>query len=80
MAQRYGMTVKTHLTFDELDNVIGQYAQDPYQISIGGLDDFGKTRRKIMIIWFDQEDDRQRMRLLFAASRGTRMQAPAAAA
>ncbi len=77
MAQRYGMTVKTHLSFDALDNVIGQYAQGPYQISIGGLDDSGKVRRKIMIIWFDQQDDRQRMRLLFAARRGP---APAAAA
>ena len=38
MAQRYGMTVKTHLSFDELDNVVSQYAQGPYQISIGGLD------------------------------------------
>ncbi len=80
MAQRYGMTVKTHLTFDELDNVIGQYAQGPYQISIGGLDESGKTRRKIMIIWFDQESDRVRMRQFFAARRSAHKPAPAAAA
>ncbi len=79
MAQRYGMTVKTHLTFDELDNVIGQYAQGPYQISIGGLDDSGKTRRKIMIIWFDLQEDRTRMRMFFAARRGTHAPTPIAA-
>lgn len=79
MAQRYGMTVKTHLSFDELDNVVGQYAQGSYQISIGGLDDTGKVRRKIMIIWFDLPDDRQRMRLLFAARRRTPTPTTAAA-
>jgi hypothetical protein len=80
MTQRYGMTVKTHLTFDELDNVIGQYAQGPYQISIGGLDDSGKVRRKIMIIWFDLQDDRTRMRQFFAARRTVAKPATAAAA
>ena len=39
MAQRYGITVKTHLSFDELDNVVGQYSHGAYQISIGGLDE-----------------------------------------
>ena len=28
-------------------------------------------RRKIMIIWFDQSDDRKRLRLFFAARRKT---------
>ncbi len=79
MAQRYGMTVKTHLSFDELDNVVGQYAQGPYQISIGGLDESGKVRRKIMIIWFDQELDRQRMRMFFSARRKPGAALPAVA-
>src|SRR5690242_1241455 len=72
MTQRFGMTVKTHLSFDELDNVIGQYVQGPYEISIGRLDESGKHRRKIMIIWFDQEVDRHRMRAFFAARRAPR--------
>ena len=72
MAQRYGMTVKTHLSHDELDNVIGQYVQGPYQISIGGMEEGAKYRRKIMIIWFEQENDRQRMRAFFAARRAPR--------
>lgn len=64
MSQKFGLKAKTALTFDEFDNVIGQYARGAYQISFGGLDDTGKTRRKIMIVWFSLEEDRRRVRTL----------------
>jgi hypothetical protein len=69
MEKRYGMKIKTRLSFDELDNVVAQYSRGSYQIAIGGLDEGGSVRRKIMHTWFKQEEDRQRIRLLFAARR-----------
>ncbi len=65
MAQRFGLKIKTRLSFDELDNVVGQYAQGGYAISIGGLEDTGGVRKKIMIIFFDKAEDRDRLKHLF---------------
>ena len=70
MAHRFGLTVKTRLSFDELDNVVSQYSQGEYSISLGGLDESKNTRRKIMYVWFAQEGDRDRLRMFFAARSG----------
>ncbi len=70
MAHRFGLTVKTRLTFDELDNVISQYCQGEYSISLGGLDESKASRRKIMLVWFDKMEDRDRLRQFFASRTG----------
>lgn len=68
-AQRFGLKIRTRLSFDELDNVLGQYCQASYSISIGGLDDAGQTRKKIMLLSFEKVEDRERLKALFAARR-----------
>ena len=55
MAYQFGFKVKTRLSFEELDNVLGQYCQASYRISIGGLDETGSVRKKIMIIYFEKQ-------------------------
>lgn len=77
MAQRFGLKIRTRLAFEELDNVMGQYCQAGYSIAIGGLDDSGPVRKKIMILYFEKSEDRDRLRALFAArgARTTAMQA-----
>ena len=70
MAHRFGLTIKTRLTFDELENVVSQYSQGEYSISLGGLDESKNTRRKIMYVWFAQEGDRDRLRTFFAMRTG----------
>jgi hypothetical protein len=70
MAHRFGLTVKTRLSFDELENVISQYCQGEYSISLGGLDESKNTIRKIMYVWFAQEGDRDRLRTFFAMRTG----------
>ena len=69
-AQRFGLKIRTRLAFDELDNVLGQYCQAGYSISIGGLDDAGAVRKKIMVLHFEKAEDRDRLKALFAARRG----------
>ncbi len=66
MAYQFGFKVKTRLSFEELDNVLGQYCQALYHISIGGLDETGAVRKKIMIIYFEKIEDRDRIKHLFA--------------
>lgn len=67
MTQRFGFKIKTRLSFEELDNVIGQYSQAPYQITIGGMDESGPVRKKIMIIYFEKLEDRERIKHMFLA-------------
>ncbi|MCA0201555.1 MAG: hypothetical protein LCH56_12065 [Proteobacteria bacterium] len=70
MAYQFGFKVKTRLSFEELDNVLGQYCQASYRISIGGLDETGSVRKKIMIIYFEKQEDRERIKHLFAVRKG----------
>ena len=70
MSHRFGLTVKTRLSFDELENVISQYCQGEYSISLGGLDESATSRRKIMLVWFEKMEDRDRLRLFFATRTG----------
>jgi hypothetical protein len=70
MAHRFGLTIKTRLTYDELDNVVGQYCQGEYSISLGGLDESSASRRKIMLVWFDKIEDRDRLKSFFAMRTG----------
>ncbi len=70
MTHRFGITIKTQLTYDELENVIGQYCRGGYSISLGGIDDSRNGRRKIMLVWFEQTEDRDRLRAIFAVRSG----------
>jgi hypothetical protein len=81
-AQRFGLKIRTRLSYEELDNVLGQYCQAGYSISIGGLDDAGAMRKKIMLLSFEKVEDRDRLKTLFAARRrpASAMRAPGAAA
>lgn len=63
---KFGFKLKTRLSFDELDNVLGQYCRAPYALHVGGLDDSGSVRRKVMVLMFDDVEDRDRIKLLFA--------------
>ena len=76
MAHRFGLTVKTRLTYDELENVVSQYSQGEYSISLGGLDESRASRRKIMLVWFEKIEDRDRLRSFFALRSGQPAGAP----
>jgi hypothetical protein len=81
--QRFGLKIRTRLSYEELDNVLGQHSRAGYSISIGGIDDAGTVRRKIMILSFEQSEDRDRLKIFFAARRsaaGLRGQGPGASA
>jgi hypothetical protein len=67
MAHSFKLKIRTRLSFEELDNVLGQYCQSTYGIAIGGLDDTSAIRKKIMILSFDKVEDRDRLKALFAA-------------
>ncbi len=67
MAHGFGIKIRTRLSFEELDNVLGQYCQAAYSIAIGGLDDSKAIRKKIMILTFEKAEDRDRLKALFAA-------------
>lgn len=75
MASGFSLKIRTRLTFEELDNVLGQYCQGTYSIGIGGIDDSGTVRKKIMILTFDKAEDRQRLKALFAARAARSMSA-----
>ena len=76
MTQRFGMTVKTRLSFDELENVVAQHCQGEFSISLGGLDDSGAYPRKIMLVWFTQLEDRDRVRRFFDMRTGKESSVP----
>jgi hypothetical protein len=72
---RKAFKLKTRLSFEELDSLVAEYARRPYQITLGGIDEVGSIPAKIMIIRFDDPEDYERLRILFARRR-TPMAAP----
>lgn len=67
MATLYGLKIKTRLSYDGLDNILGQYCRGAYYIGIGGLDETSALARKIMILRFAEEADRNRIKHVFTA-------------
>ena len=65
MAQLIGLKIRTRLSYEALDNILGQYCRGGYQITLGGLDTTGKFPRKIMILAFADAEDRERARHVF---------------
>ena len=66
MAKVNGFKIRTSLSYDALDSILAQYCRKSYQIILGGLDTSGKTPRKIMVLAFEDVEDRTRVRHVFA--------------
>ena len=67
MARLIGLKITTRLSYEALESILGEYCQKSYEIALGGLDTTGKFPRKIMVIGFEDQDDRNRVHRVFAA-------------
>ncbi len=76
MAKFFGLKIKTRQSYEGLDSILAQYCRGQYDISIGGLDDGTDIPRKIMILSFAEEEDRNRIKHFFSVRKGDK--APAA--
>lgn len=70
MARLFGLKIKTRLSYEGLDNILGQYCRGSYEISIGGLDEANGVNRKIMVLSFVEEGDRERIKHFFSVRAG----------
>jgi hypothetical protein len=66
MARVNGFKIRTRLSYEALDNILAQYCRKTYQIILGGLDNSGNMPRKIMVLAFEDEEDRVRVKHVFA--------------
>jgi hypothetical protein len=66
MARVNGFKIRTRLSYEALDNILAQYCRKTYQIILGGLDTSGGIPRKIMVLAFEDDADRARVRHVFA--------------
>jgi hypothetical protein len=62
----FSVKIRTRLSYDELDNLCGQYCRAPYSIHLGGLDTTTKIACKLMLIACTDPVDRDRVKAVFA--------------
>jgi hypothetical protein len=62
----FSVKIRTRLSYDELDNLCGQYCRAPYSIHLGGLDTSAKIACKLMLIACTNPEDRDRVKAVFA--------------
>ncbi|MBL8643965.1 MAG: hypothetical protein JNK21_08520 [Rhodospirillaceae bacterium] len=70
MSKLFGLKIKTRQSYEGLDNILAQYCRGTYEISIGGLEDVNGVARKIMILSFAEEEDRNRIKHFFSVRKG----------
>jgi hypothetical protein len=75
MPKLFGLKIKTRQSYEGLDSILAQYCRGAYNISIGGLDDTGDMPRKVMILSFVEEEDRNRIKHFFSVRRGEKASA-----
>jgi hypothetical protein len=78
MAHVIGFKIRTRLSYDALESILAQYCRKSFDIALGGLDTTSKLPRKIMILGFEDVEDRDRVRHVFAIRGATRAETPAA--
>jgi hypothetical protein len=70
MSKLFGLKIKTRQSYEGLDSILAQYCRAKYYISIGGLDEGSDIPRKIMILSFVDEEDRNRIKHFFSVRKG----------
>lgn len=72
MSKLFGLKIKTRQSYEGLDNILAQYCRGTYYISIGGLDETSDIPRKVMILSFVEEEDRERIKHFFSVRKGAK--------
>ncbi len=70
MAKRLSLRLKTHMSYEELEKFLEIHCQSPVRVLFEGLEGDAQQARKVMILVFVTEQDREKFRAAFGGRSG----------